>query len=42
MKWIATEYDNQLNPQSYYTVGSEQFGDFDGPIVNVKGLVISN
>ncbi|MHA2277297.1 MAG: LamG-like jellyroll fold domain-containing protein, partial [Candidatus Kariarchaeaceae archaeon] len=36
--WIATEHENQLDPQSFYNVGLEQFGDFVGPSVNDFGV----
>ncbi len=35
--WIATEYNNQNNPSSFYTIGAEQGGSFT-PTVPVCGF----
>ncbi|MHA2274773.1 MAG: DUF2341 domain-containing protein, partial [Candidatus Kariarchaeaceae archaeon] len=32
--WISIEYNNQLNPKSFYIADQEQFGDFTNPVVN--------
>jgi hypothetical protein len=36
--WISTEYQNQYNPSSFYSVGSEIIFDAEPPIINDFGV----
>jgi hypothetical protein len=36
--WIATEYNNQYDPSSFYTVGSEDVLDITPPVINNFGV----
>ena len=36
--WILTEYNNQNNPSTFYTIGSEQGGGGSSPVPLVDAL----
>ncbi|MFX1436466.1 MAG: LamG-like jellyroll fold domain-containing protein [Promethearchaeota archaeon] len=38
-EWIATEYINQINPSSFYSIGNQVTGDITPPDININSPI---